>query len=165
MSLISFLKDAGEKMLYAGPARENAEAQHVDPVADLHAQERALEQAILDYMKVQGLPVADLTVAFDAPSSTVTVTGAAPDQVTREKIMLCCGNVQGVAHVVDKIGVASGEGAVARWYTVQASDSLASIAQKFYGDANQYRRVFDANRPMLSDPEQIYPGQVLRIPA
>jgi nucleoid-associated protein YgaU len=52
-----------------------------------------------------------------------------------------------------------------RTYTVEKGDTLSAIAKKFYGDASDYNQIFEANKPMLSDPDQIYPGQVLRIPA
>jgi nucleoid-associated protein YgaU len=62
----------------------------------------------------------------------------------------------------------SGAGAPAwqsRTYTVEKGDTLSAIAKKFYGDASDYPAIFEANKPMLSDPDKIYPGQVLRIPA
>ncbi len=49
-------------------------------------------------------------------------------------------------------------------YTVESGDTLSSIAQQFYGDPEQWRRVFRANRNQIDDPDQISPGQVLRIP-
>ena len=50
-------------------------------------------------------------------------------------------------------------------YEVKSGDSLSAIAKKFYGDANKYPAIFEANKPMLSNPDKIYPGQKLRIPA
>jgi hypothetical protein len=52
-----------------------------------------------------------------------------------------------------------------RTYTVEKGDTLSAIAKKFYGDSSDYPLIFEANKPMLSDPDKIYPGQVLRIPA
>ena len=49
-------------------------------------------------------------------------------------------------------------------YTVQAGDSLSAIAQSFYGDGSLYPRIFEANTNQLTDPNLIFPGQVLRIP-
>lgn len=49
-------------------------------------------------------------------------------------------------------------------YTVAAGDSLSKIARHFYGDANAWKRIFDANRDQLSDPDRIQPGQMLKIP-
>jgi len=49
-------------------------------------------------------------------------------------------------------------------HTVKSGDSLSKIAKEVYGSANKYMVIFEANKPMLSDPNKIYPGQVLRIP-
>ena len=46
-----------------------------------------------------------------------------------------------------------------------SGDNLSKIAKAFYGDANKYPVIFEANKPMLSSPDKIYPGQMLRIPA
>jgi nucleoid-associated protein YgaU len=48
-----------------------------------------------------------------------------------------------------------------RW----SGDTLSKIAKEAYGDANAYMKIFEANKPMLSNPDKIYPGQKLRIPA
>jgi len=60
--------------------------------------------------------------------------------------------------------VAAQAGAPARFHTVEKGDTLSKIAQKVYGNASQYPKIFEANKPMLTDPDKIYPGQVLRIP-
>lgn len=165
MGLISFFKEAGEKLLHAGSARQNAEAQQPEPSpVNIREKEQALERAILDYMAVQNLPIENLTVAYDSASATVTVSGSAPDQMTREKIVLCCGNVQGVAKVNDQINVVAGAADESKWYEVKRGDTLSKIAKDFYGDANRYSAIFEANKPMLTDPDKIYPGQMLRIP-
>ncbi len=166
MGLLSFMKDAGEKLLRGGPGKQAAEQQmdQTSP-ADLRSKEQELERAILDYIAVQNLPTQELTVAYDSANATVTVSGSAPDQQTKEKILLCCGNVQGVAHVNDEINVAQAEAAASQWYTVQSGDSLSKIAKQFYGDPNKYMLIFESNRPMLTDPDKIYPGQMLRIPS
>jgi nucleoid-associated protein YgaU len=52
----------------------------------------------------------------------------------------------------------------AQYYTVVKGDTLSKVAKEFYGNANKYPVIFEANRPMLSHPDKIYPGQVLRIP-
>ncbi|MBS1214757.1 MAG: hypothetical protein H6R26_3374 [Proteobacteria bacterium] len=49
-------------------------------------------------------------------------------------------------------------------YTVVGGDTLSKIAKRHYGDANQWSRIFEANRDQLKDPDRIFPGQVLRIP-
>jgi nucleoid-associated protein YgaU len=49
-------------------------------------------------------------------------------------------------------------------YTVQKGDSLSKISKQVYGTPNQWRKIFEANRDVLSDPDKIYPGQVLKLP-
>jgi nucleoid-associated protein YgaU len=174
MSLISFLKDAGEKLFkpaaaatISTPAATPAAAATTAPatpqpsVADLNA---AAGTAIEQYIATQNLSAKGLKVAYDGASSSVTVSGEAPDQATKEKIVLCCGNVHGVAQVTDQLTVPS-TGAESKYVTVKSGDTLSKIAKDAYGNANDYMRIFEANKPMLNSPDKIYPGQVLRIPA
>ena len=58
----------------------------------------------------------------------------------------------------------AGQGS-ATTYTVKSGDTLSKIAKEHLGDANAYREIFDANRDQLTDPDEIKPGQVLKIPA
>ena len=115
-------------------------------------------------MRSQGLKVDDLKVAYDGSNGTVTVSGTVADQATREKVVLCCGNVANVTSVNDQLTVEKSE-PESKWYTVASGDTLSKISKQFYGDANKYQQIFEANKPMLSSPDKIYPGQVLRIPA
>ena len=92
-----------------------------------------------------------------------SVSGTAATQEVREKVVLAAGNVAGIAQVNDD-GLEVAQPA-ATMYTVQSGDSLSKIAKAHYGDAMKYPQIFEANRPMLTDPDLIYPGQVLRIPA
>ena len=52
-----------------------------------------------------------------------------------------------------------------QYYTVVSGDYLSKISKRVYGDAMKYNIIFEANKPMLTDPDKIYPGQVLVIPA
>ena len=54
--------------------------------------------------------------------------------------------------------------AKATYHTVESGDTLSAIAKQHYGDASKYPVIFEANKPMLSHPDKIYPGQNLRIP-
>ena len=92
-----------------------------------------------------------------------TVSGLAKDQATREKIILVVGNSAGIAQVDDKMDVENKE-PEAVFHTVERGDTLSKISKEHYGDPNQYPLIFEANKPMLDDPDKIYPGQVLRIP-
>ena len=109
-----------------------------------------------------GLNIDDLKVEFD--DGKATLRGRAATQSDKEKAILAVGNTEGVAQVDDQMEVGSAE-AESQMYTVQKGDSLSKIAKHFYGDAMKYPVIFDANRPMLENPDLIYPGQVLRIPA
>jgi nucleoid-associated protein YgaU len=96
-------------------------------------------------------------------SGVCYVGGTVASQEDREKVILACGNVVGVARVEDSIEVENPKPG-ATLYTVQSGDTLSKIAKAHYGDASKYPVIFEANRPLLEDPDKIYPGQVLRIP-
>ena len=160
MSIISFIKDAGEKLFGKDtpPAADPAALQAQADAANAQA-----ASAITAYINAQGLKVEDLDVAFDGATGTVSVAGEAADQATREKVVLCCGNVHGVSQVDDAMTVAAAA-EPSRYYTVVRGDTLSAISKAQYGNANAYMKIFEANKPMLSHPDKIYPGQVLRIP-
>ena len=122
-------------------------------------------QAIEKYIVSQHLSADALEVVYDATSQTVTVSGTAADQTTKEKIVLCCGNVAAVAKVNDMLTVATPAEPESTYREVKSGDTLSKIAKEAYGDANAYMKIFEANKPMLSHPDKIYPGQMLRIPA
>jgi nucleoid-associated protein YgaU len=165
MGLIDFVRDAGEKLFGRGKAEAAMKESRADPGNDAKMQQAngAAGDAILDYIKSQNLSATGLTVTFDGATSTTSVFGVAPDQATREKIVVAAGNVAGVAKVNDMMSVDRSE-PEGQYYTVVAGDTLSKISKQYYGDANQYNRIFEANRPMLSHPDKIYPGQKLRIP-
>lgn len=161
MGLFSFIKNAGEKLFGIEEAQAAETESNQDKVAAANA---AAANAIAGYVAKMNLSAEDLNITFDGASGTVTVAGTAATQEDKEKILLCCGNVAGVESVEDQLEVA--EGAVEPvFHTVERGDTLSAIAKKQYGNANAYMKIFEANKPMLSDPDKIYPGQVLRIPA
>ena len=164
MGLMSFMKEAGEKLFGKGEAQAAEVKTKAAPTPDnVAALSKTAGAAIANYVVAQGLKVDGLDVGFDAPSSTVTVSGTVADQATREKVLLCCGNVHGVEKVNDMLTV-SAPAPESRWHTVVSGDNLSKIAKTYYGDANKYPVIFEANKPMLSNPDKIYPGQLLRIP-
>jgi len=65
---------------------------------------------------------------------------------------------------VQTAGAGVGGGQESRTYTVQSGDTLSKISRQFYGDANQYMRIYEANHDQLKDPDKIRPGQKLVIP-
>ena len=149
--MFDFAKDAGQ-------ALRNAIGGGKD---DVSAQERA------DSLRAKGVTIENGRVSIQG--DTVTINGVADSQAEKEKAILILGNTKGVARVNDQIQVRAGEtvqqvGQASRFYQVKSGDTLSKIAKEVYGDASQYPQIFEANRPMLKDPDEIYPGQVLRIP-
>jgi nucleoid-associated protein YgaU len=165
MGMLDFVKEAGEKLFGIGKAKAAMQEAAAAPADDakVKAASDAAGDAIVDYIKSQNLSATGLTVTYDGSSATVTVYGVAPDQATMEKIVLCCGNVSGVAKVNNMMSVDQ-SAPEAKYYTVVSGDNLSKISKAQYGDPNKYMKIFEANKPMLKDPDKIYPGQVLRIP-
>lgn len=163
MGMLSFIKEAGEKLFGKGKAQETMAQAQADPSSaeKQKAANDAAADSIMAYIESQGLKATGLTVTFDG--STATVYGVADNQATKEKIVLCCGNVQGVAAVNDQMSVDQ-SAPEAQYYTVVKGDNLSKISKQYYGDPNKYAKIFEANKPMLKSPDLIYPGQVLRIP-
>lgn len=139
MGLLSFVKNAGKSLFGAAEAAE--------PNTDVLKGE----------IEKLGLDASGLDISVDG--DTVTVGGEAVSQEMKEKVILAVGNVEGVAGVEDNAG---GGGT---FYTVVRGDTLSAIAKKTLGNANRYPEIFEANKPMLTHPDKIYPGQVLRIPS
>ncbi len=152
MGIFDFAKNAGAKLLGRDDGATAVEERN---------QEMIFGNRLLRHVTSLGLEVSDLKIGFD--DGVATLQGKARDQGTREKVVLAVGNTEGVARVDDQMTVGAPE-PEARMYTVQKGDSLSKIAKEHYGDAMKYPVIFEANKPMLKDPNLIYPGQVLRIP-
>lgn len=115
------------------------------------------------YVRDMGLSIQGLDIRFD--NGTAYIDGTAPDAATKERIILAVGNAQGVGRVDEDIDVdEDDESKDSEMYVVKSGDTLWAIAQEAYGDGNRYPDIFEANKPMLTDPDLIFPGQVLRIP-
>lgn len=128
--------------------------------ANADAQKRA--EAIRREIQRLGLP-GDINVQVEG--SRVKVTGNVPDEATRQKLAMIVGNVKHIDAVDDSgLSGAQQQTRQPKVHEVQSGDTLSSIARKHYGDANAYQTIFAANQPMLKDPDEIYPGQVLIIP-
>tara|TARA_R110002072_G_scaffold17625_1_gene66593 strand:+ start:8512 stop:9009 length:498 start_codon:yes stop_codon:yes gene_type:complete len=162
MGLFSFIKNAGAKVFGIGKtdAEEAKEAAAEAAARKLKQQEaaaRKLEETITDLQ----LQVEGLNVFID--DAAATISGLALNQATREKVVLVVGNSKGIATVDDQMTVEIEE-PVAQFHTVKSGDTLGKIAKTYYGNAMKYPVIFEANKPMLTHPDKIYPGQVLRIP-
>lgn len=166
MGLIQFAKKVGRKL---GLEDDDKKVQGQPPqqqppnpqqVRELHDRRKAA--ALVKLVDGMGFKVEDLGVRVD--DDKVTLTGKAQSQEEREKIVLLVGNTEGIGSVDDRLQVAQ-QAPEAQFYEVKSGDTLSKISKQFYGDANKYHQIFEANRPMLKDPDEIYPGQRLRIPA
>lgn len=155
MGLFSFLKNAGSKLF--SKKEEERESTTTDGIEEEVAPELKVNllRGVVDGLNID---IEDLELTVDG--ETVNVNGTVKSQSDREKIILALGNVAGVSAVNERLEVAIGD----KFYEVQKGDYLSKIAKEFYGDPMKYPMIFEANKPMLKDPELIYPGQVLRIP-
>ena len=155
MGFISFIKEAGAYLF--GP--------HAGASVAKDAAKPVTVDILREQISTLGVRVDDLDVAFKDP--VATVRGSVGSQADKEKVLLGVGNTPGVGQVDDQLSVAGGAGTAVpavTFYTVKKGDTLSAIAKTQYGSANKYPLIFDANKPMLKDPDKIYPGQVLRIP-
>ena len=114
------------------------------------------------YVRKMGLDVQMLDIRFD--DGTAYIDGEAADAATKDRVILAVGNTDGVEKVDVQITIAKDDGSESEMYVVEEGDTLWAIATATLGDGNKYPEIFEANKPMLDDPDKIYPGQVLRIP-
>lgn len=165
MGLFTFIKDAGAKIFggktSAEKAAEASAAAAANKAAAIAAENAKAAAKLAETINDLGLKVQNLNISISG--DTATVTGLAYDQTNKEKIVLVVGNSAGIGFVDDQMEVEHTE-PEAQFHTVVSGDNLSKIAKKFYGDANKYPVIFEANKPMLTHPDKIYPGQVLRIP-
>ncbi|WII95462.1 peptidoglycan-binding protein LysM [Moraxella haemolytica] len=160
MSIFSFAKEIGDKIF-----NRNKQEQISTDATPVTTEPTAQEIANLLLARIQAnANINALKVSYNGDTDTVVLTGEAASQADREKAVLAAGNVQHVAQVDDQLTVATPE-PESRFYTVQSGDTLSKIAKEMYGNANEYNKIFEANRPLLTHPDKIYVGQVLRIPA
>ena len=106
--------------------------------------------------------VSDLAIKF--VDGVVHLSGAASSAESLEKAVLLAGNIQGVTEVnVDGMDAPAPEPEVL-YYTIEKGDSLWKVADKHYGNGNDYQKLFEANKEVIKDPDLIYPGQKIRVP-
>ncbi len=144
MGLFDFVKEAGEKL--------------IDAIKGSDEQSKKVQE----HLQQTGVPGADkVTVTVADGKATVNGDGLTQEQI--EKVQVAVGNIAGIGSVENNLK-ATDTGAESTYYTVKSGDTLSGISKHVYGDANQYDKIFEANKPMLASPDKIYPGQVLRIP-
>lgn len=140
MGLFDFVKDAGKKIF--GSSEANAAEAIAKEVGDPDLKDK---------------------IEVEIDGDRVKIRGEVPSQEMKEKVIVAAGNVEGISKVDEDLTTTekTPEGT---FHTVEKGDTLWAIATKNYGDGSKFKLIFEANRPMLSDPDEIYPGQVLRIP-
>ena len=148
MGLFSFIKKAGKKVFRK---KESAPT--------LTAEQEKI-QALRQTVSELGIPVNKLEIEL---AEQVIVSGVTGTNADREKIILALGNVEGIGAVADNIDVTNPE-PESVFHEVKSGDTLSKISRDVYGDAMKYNIIFEANKPMLTHPDKIYPGQILRIP-
>ena len=146
-----------QKMRAAAAERRSAAA--AEKRAELK-QSVKLEQ----YVRKLGFDIKMLDIRFD--DGTAYIDGEAADAATKDRVILAVGNVAEVEKVDEDIKITQDDGSESEMYVVEEGDTLWAIATAAYGDGdgNRYPEIFEANKPMLDDPDKIFPGQVLRIP-
>ena len=175
MGLFDFMKDAGEKIFKPGESRrEDAVEKHLASYG-INGVKAEVDGNVVTLTG----SVADAATREKAVLAAGNVSGIerVDDRLTVTKAGADFSNVRSTASTVPASGAGAsgsaahasagsgGDGWTSKTYTVQSGDTLSKISKEFYGDANKYNQIFEANKPMLSDPDKIYPGQVLRIPA
>ena len=135
-----------------------------------NAAAEARADAIRAEIKRLGLP-GDIKVNVEG--SKVKIGGKVPDEATRRKLVMIAGNTKHIDSVDDgemegtqtaQAGQPVQQQVQMKTYTVESGDTLSKIAKETLGDANAYNKIFQLNTPMLKDPDDIYPGQVLILP-
>ncbi|MTH34269.1 peptidoglycan-binding protein LysM [Paracoccus limosus] len=166
MAIWDFVKDAG-KSIFGGEAKAEEAPKAAAPAPAAGAASDAETDRKVAALKAElaqlGLTANDVHLTLRG-GDTVVIKGKARDQETLEKLILAVGNIKGIARV--ELADDPGTAAPAKpplFHTVKKGETLSAIAKQYLGDANRYREIFEANRPMLSHPDKIYPGQTLRI--
>ena len=147
MGILDFVKDVGRQIF-------DTDAEAADNIKQ--------------HLEIKTTGISDLDVQFD--DGVATICGDCDSQAVKDNAILIVGNIKGVEKI-DADGLLAPEPKPeepeqkAEFYTIVSGDTLGGIAKRYYGKASAYTRIFEANRDIISDPNKIYPGQTIRIPA
>ena len=118
-------------------------------------------QAVIDYGQARGVSWKNIHVE----NEKLLIRGAAPNEAIKNEVWIKIKDIDPLyKDLTADITIDASLKAPEKTYTVAGGDSLSKIAKQFYGDANKYMKIFEANKDQLKNPDLIKPGQVLRIP-
>jgi nucleoid-associated protein YgaU len=164
MGFFDFVKSAGKKLGFGDDDEENA---------------KELKK------ELDSFGLGTDAVKIEVKGDTAIIKGAVSDQSIFEKAIIAVGNTLGISKVeaselrvvapdsgmkldanadMNALVAAATPTKEPKFHTVEKGDTLWAVSKKAYGDGSKYNIIFEANKPMLSHPDKIYPGQVLRIP-
>ncbi len=182
MGIIDFVKGAGEKIFKPGEARrETAVEKHLAKygisgiAVEVDGDKATLtgtvkdmatrEKAVLIAGNIDGIgSVNDRIRVLQSTSAPAQARTATPAATQTQGAAPVAAPAATNAASSTAASSEAGEQWSSRTYTVKSGDTLSKIAKEMYGEAGKYPQIFEANKPMLEDPDKIYPGQVLRIP-
>lgn len=119
-------------------------------------------EKIKEHIEAENPGMKDVQVTFK--DGVVELGGSSDNAEAVEKAVLMAGNVKGVGEVkIDNVAAPAPAENV-EYYVIQSGDTLSKLAQKYYGKAMDYPRIFEANREVIKDPDLIFVGQKIRIP-
>lgn len=160
MAIWDFVKDAG-KAVFGKAEAPAAPATAAKPPAEAGADPEVQRKVAALKSELRALNLDGDDVHLRLRGDTVIVESRGADSEALEKLILAVGNIQGIARVEADLPA---DAPAPVFHTVAKGETLSAIARAHLGDPSKYAAIFEANRPMLSDPDKIYPGQVLRIP-
>jgi nucleoid-associated protein YgaU len=132
---------------------------------------KAKYQSVLNFMQAQNVRLENLNMA----DNKLYIHAQAPSQDVKNKVWDqiklvdpsfsdLTADIDAPAAAAAAAASAGGPSSSVRTYTVQPGDSLSKISRQFYGDANKYMKIFEANKDKLSDPDKVRAGMDLVIP-
>lgn len=161
MAIFDFVKEAGEALFHGHAAGQPSATSPQSATNSSSSTTEQLAQKLGEYLQKLDLGIENPQVKIEGDKAVVQ--GKAPSQEAMEKAILAIGNTSGISKVESKID-APANANEPKFITVKPGDTLSKIAKEVLGDANKYQIIFEANKPMLKNPDQIFPGQKLRIP-
>src|SRR3954453_8225089 len=162
MAIFDFIKEAGEALIHGHGGQASSSSSPQPAASNVeNPTGQQLEERPIGYLRSLNLGIENPQVKVEGDRAGIQ--GKASSQEAMEKAVLAVGNTAGIATVDSKIDAPVNVNKP-KFVTVKSGDTLSKIAKEALGDAAKYKAIFEANKPMLTSPDRIYPGQALRIP-